>query len=121
MVHEILAGDGYRVSVAENGRTALDLIAGHAFDLVISDLAMPELGGQELYKELRARHPALLTRLVFITGDTLGPAARRFLARARRPVVEKPFAPDDLRRAVRAALAGPDARRPGRSPATTRR
>ena len=79
------------MSIAENGRAALDQIAGHAFDLVISDLAMPELGGQELFKELRAHHPALLTRFVFITGNSDDSQVLLFLRSHGCPVMFKPL------------------------------
>ena len=44
-----------RISVAINGRVALDLASKESFDLVITDLRMPEGGGLELVRELRQR------------------------------------------------------------------
>jgi CheY-like chemotaxis protein len=104
VLQEIVEGDGHDVTVAANGRDALERIAGSSFDLVLSDLIMPELDGAGLWRALRASRPELADRVVFITGDTLSEAAQRFLAEARRPVIEKPFVPDDVRTVVRAAL-----------------
>ena len=42
--------------------------------------------------------------LVFITGDTLSTAAREFLQQVDRPAIEKPFVPNEVRRAVAEAL-----------------
>jgi CheY-like chemotaxis protein len=71
---------------------------------VISDLLMPALDGPGLYERLRQTDPAMADRLLFITGDTLSLSAQRFLERAGRPVIEKPLAPAEVRRAVVAAL-----------------
>jgi hypothetical protein len=56
--------------------------------------------------------------LLFITGDTLSASARVFLQRVQRPAIEKPFVPDEVRRAVREALG--DAGRAGQTPRGTR-
>jgi CheY-like chemotaxis protein len=104
VLQEIVEGDGHQVSVAANGRDALQRIEREAFDLVLSDLIMPELDGAGLWRALRANRPELADRVVFITGDTLSEPAQRFLAEARRPVIEKPFIPDDVRAVVRAAM-----------------
>jgi hypothetical protein len=53
----------------------------------------------------------MASHLLFITGDTLSASARIFLQRVHRPAIEKPFVPDEVRRAVRAALDQAGARR----------
>jgi len=113
MLADILVADGHSVEQAANGRQALDRLSEGRFDLVISDLIMPQLDGPGLYEELLRRDPAMARHLLFITGDTLSASARAFLARVHRPAIEKPFVPDEVRHAVRAALDGAD--RPGRS------
>ena len=104
MLAEILAADGHVIEQAGDGRQALERLGEGRFDLVISDLVMPQLDGPGLYEELRRRDPAMADHLLFITGDTLSAAARVFLQRVDRPAIEKPFVPDEVRRAVRAAL-----------------
>jgi len=106
VLQEIVEGEGHEVTLAANGREALERIAGQPFDLVLSDLIMPELDGAGLWRALRTSRPELADRVVFITGDTLSEAAQRFLAESRRPVIEKPFVPDDVRAVVRGALTG---------------
>ncbi len=105
MLAEILAADGHAVEEAGSGRQALERLGEARFDLVISDLIMPQLDGPGLYEELCRRDPAMASRLLFITGDTLSASARTFLQRMDRPAIEKPFVPAEVRRAVRAALA----------------
>jgi hypothetical protein len=56
------------------------------------------------YGALRESRPELAERMIFITGDTASKTARRFLAEARRPVIEKSFFPADVRGVVRGAL-----------------
>jgi PAS domain S-box-containing protein len=104
MLSEILALDGHVVEQAADGDEALARLAERRYDLVISDLLMPALDGPGLYERLRQTDPAMADRLLFITGDTLSPSARRFLERAGRPVIEKPLAPAEVRHAVGAAL-----------------
>ena len=91
-VLEILtARAGYSVDVAVNGREAVERLARSDYDVILSDLRMPELDGPGLYAWLEREKPHLLTRIAFVTGDTLGDAAARFLKRCERPVLEKPF------------------------------
>jgi two-component system NtrC family sensor kinase len=97
---EMLEPDGHAIDIAENGAEALERLAGQPFDLIISDLRMPELDGPGLYRELAARHPDMLARIFFVTGDTLGSGVRDFLEETGAPVVEKPFEPADLRTAI---------------------
>ena len=105
MLSEILAADGHLVVDAANGRDALARLADDGpFDLIISDLIMPVLDGAGLYDEVCRRHPDMIDQLIFVTGDTLSPSTRRFLKRASRPVIEKPFNPAEVRSAVSQAL-----------------
>jgi hypothetical protein len=62
---------------------------------------MPGLDGPALYRLLSGNYPELVARTAFITGDTLGPTARDFLAECGRPCLEKPFTPDEVRALTR--------------------
>jgi len=88
---------GHEATVASDGEEALELAAHHPFDLVISDLRMPNVGGREFYEELRRRHPALANRLVFSTGDTVRGDTLAFLESLGRPYLHKPFSLGELR------------------------
>ena len=96
-MHATLEAWGHIPVVARNGREALDFADRESFDLVISDLRMPELGGREFYEELARRHPALATRLVFSTGDTVRGDTLAFLESLDRPYLHKPFSLAELR------------------------
>lgn len=102
---DILAMDGHRCEFASNGRMALERVAGGRFDLILSDLRMPHLDGPGFYRELSRSDPRMAERIIFLTGDTLSPAIQSFLAESKRPFIEKPLDPRQLRDAVAAALA----------------
>ena len=96
VMHEMLESAGYEVSVAESGEVALELLAAACFDAVVSDLRMPDMDGAELWRRVCERHPALVGRLLFVTGDTLSPAAAEFFRRSGCERVDKPFTKNEL-------------------------
>ena len=104
-VAAVLAQLAWRLGVSCDicdGTTASDLLQECDFDIIFCDLHMPGLDGATLYAWLGTRLPHLRERVIFITADTLGQSAMSFLARAGRPVLEKPFSPDELRRVLAA-------------------
>ena len=52
---------GYSVKTVFNGREALTMLQTNRFDLVLTDLQMPEMGGMELLREMREQHPDIDT------------------------------------------------------------
>jgi two-component system NtrC family sensor kinase len=104
LVRAMLEGAGYEVATAESGALALEMLGEVNFDAIVSDLRMPDMDGAALWREVKARWPALAQRLLFVTGDTLSPGARRFLADAGCPSLDKPFAKADLLARVKALL-----------------
>ena len=97
----MLGNAGWAVDVASGGRAALERVRSRHYDLIVSDVRMPEGGGDEFFREATALDPALARRFLFITGDTANPAAWRFLQETRVPVLEKPFAATAFLDAVR--------------------
>jgi two-component system NtrC family sensor kinase len=105
MLTDMLSIDGHHVDTAVDGLRALDRLEEIAYDVVLSDVRMPGLDGPGLYEELERRHPRLRQRVIFCTGEALAPDVQRRLDRLQAPVISKPFAMDDLRRALRSVLA----------------
>lgn len=105
MLASILVDEGYDVDTAGNGLQALARIETQHFDLILSDLRMPELDGVGLYRELKRRQPELLRRLIIITGTSGHPEYRAFLAETRVPILEKPFSLSALQTLARRLLA----------------
>jgi len=88
---DALAAEGYEIDVAVNGQRALEKIKDRVYDLILSDLRMPELDGVGLYRELKRRHSHLLRRMIVITGTSAHPEYESFLAETHLPFLEKPF------------------------------
>jgi two-component system NtrC family sensor kinase len=84
---------GWAASESENGAQALHRLvdAAEVFDLIISDVKMPELSGIELHAALEALRPDILGRLVFCTGEMQSEAVADFFARTGCRVLLKPF------------------------------
>jgi two-component system NtrC family sensor kinase len=109
MLAEILRHDGFDSALAPTGKAARQLLEQEpepTFDIVLCDLRTPDEDGMSFYRWLAVYQPALASRVILVTGDTLGPASSRFLAEIDRPVIEKPFTPKDIRQHVAAVLAG---------------
>jgi PAS domain S-box-containing protein len=101
----MLRREGYDVTTASSGREAQALLTAREFDLILSDLRMPDIDGPALYGWLQRERPRLADRVGFITGDTLGAEAVRFLTRAGRPFVEKPFTQVSVQRLLAELVA----------------
>ena len=97
MLSDILTVDGHEVETAESGVEALALLDRMSFDIVLSDIRMPNLDGPRFYEILRDKTPHLLDRIGFITGDTLSPTVATFLESCGCPYLEKPFTPAEVR------------------------
>jgi PAS domain S-box-containing protein len=95
---DFLSIEGFDCEVAVGGAAGKARLAQGQYDLVVSDLRMPEVDGPALHAWLVEARPDLAQRIAFTTGDTLGIAAARFLAEVDRPVLEKPFMPDAVHR-----------------------
>ncbi|WP_164549669.1 GAF domain-containing protein [Altericroceibacterium xinjiangense] len=108
MIAEMLEAQGYRVHVAAGGADAKRQLAAGNYDLVLSDLRMPDIDGPALHAWIAAERPELMSKLGYITGDTLGPNAARFLTSSGRPCLEKPFTPADLRSFIAQNLNRPE-------------
>lgn len=104
LIAEILQKDGCSVTHANSGKQALDRLGQSEFDIVLSDLNMPEMDGRGLFEAIKELYPGLLTGLAFITGDTMGPASQKLLGEANRPHLEKPISPNELRGLVQGLM-----------------
>jgi CheY-like chemotaxis protein len=103
LAKRILAQKGYRVLEASDGAIALRLAAGHVgeIDLVLTDVAMPNLGGRGLVEELKELSPGM--RVLFMSGypkDEIFPDK----GANRVPYLQKPFTGESLISEVRSAL-----------------
>lgn len=104
MLTRVLAEDGHVVEHAPGGREALQRLAEGDYDLVLLDVRMPGLGGQEVYRVIRQDYPGLADRVILTTGDLVCSPISDWLPAAGCPVLEKPFDLAQLRAAVASVL-----------------
>ena len=96
MVALFLRHAGYDVATANSPKVAIDLAMGTAFDLVISDIGMPEMNGYELAESLRARNDYRRTPLIAVTGYTEYDDRGRSLRAGFNAHMTKPINPSQL-------------------------
>lgn len=104
LLQRVLKSD-HDIDLAADGVEALALLAeGRNYDVVLCDLMMPKLNGQELYARVTRELPQLTPRFVFMTGGTTSEAAEAFLDAIPNEKLHKPFTVPELRGVVARAL-----------------
>jgi hypothetical protein len=104
LAEQVLEELGYTVLVAEDGRTALELVGDHQdpIHLLLTDVVMPGISGRVLAEQLLQSYPEL--KILFMTGYSEETIARYNGITARISLIQKPFNPQQLARKVRKAL-----------------
>jgi CheY-like chemotaxis protein len=101
----LLEMSGYVVDTAADGGEAVELLARHDYDVVVSDIQMPTMDGIELYHQIQQRWPYLARRVVFMTAHRSADSPQTDSRGSPLPVLWKPFSVQRLREAVACALA----------------
>jgi DNA-binding response OmpR family regulator len=102
-VCDLLEGLGYEAEDAEDGRQGLALLERHRYDLVITDLQMPNVSGWDVVNAVRGRLPTMPIIMIsgFATEDDMKEARQVGV-----PLLQKPFSVAELQRVMRQALSG---------------
>jgi len=103
---EALSADGHVVDPAEDGVAALKLLEQETYDLVVSDLQMPQVDGPKLYQEIRRLKPNAAPFFIFITGEDEASGYGTFLIESKAPVVTKPFKLREFRQMLEKLFPG---------------
>ena len=98
---KILTAEGFDVDLAANGLIAKEMVAKKEYDLCLSDVRTPEMNGMEFYAYIEKEFPVLANKVVFTTGDVFSGNINIFLKTCKRPFLQKPFLPDELKKIVR--------------------
>ena len=102
MLREMLREFGFDVTLAINGRLALEILAEGRVDLVLTDMMMPVMDGAELAAAMRQDHRHRDTPIVMMTSlPTARPQPESLFDR----VLRKPFTPELLLEAIASCLA----------------
>lgn len=114
---------GWSVDEASNGESGLSMIIldgrqsdVRPYDVIISDLRMPGLNGIELHDRLKATSPAILSHLIFSTGDIVSEEAANFVRTSECLVLQKPFELSALRQTIDAMVSRRELNGSGDSP-----
>jgi len=102
---EMLSVLGHHPTLCLAPTAALELIAQRDFDLIISDFRMPVMNGEEFYRQVLAKNPALARRIIFLTGDVANEETQQFLISTGNPHLGKPFHLEMIENIVSDALA----------------
>jgi len=106
LVQELLRSRlGWLVDRVHDGRQAIQRLENHSYDLVITDLRMPDLDGFAILRWIKQNQPGLLSRVLVITGDSGGQSLDQELVDLGVPAIRKPFTADDLITQCQASLA----------------
>ena len=97
LCRRVLAGEGFEVDVAADGKVAKAMICEREYGLYLLDIKMPVLGGKELYEWLQEAHPSSAGRVIFTTGSAIGKDTQSFLRQSGRPVLRKPYTVEELK------------------------
>ncbi len=106
LLRELLLEEGHKVKVAQNGKEALEWVTKETFDLVLTDLGMPEMGGIQLLKTLQRIAPDM--RVIVVTGRADLEARARVKSPWAYDYVTKPFHPYTILEKVARALGRED-------------
>lgn len=102
LLRHVLSTHGYTATAANSADDALDQIRASPPDVVITDIVMPGMNGNELAAILEREIPGLPVILTSGFVDQRVPLVG--VGGGRWSFMAKPFSPDDLRRCVREAL-----------------
>ena len=98
----ILDGNGYEIEAAHDGREALQKIEQNAYDILILDIMMPNIGGLEVLRRVKEGHPDI--DIIMITGLSQIETAVQAMKLGAFDYISKPFEPDELKLVVQRAL-----------------
>lgn len=103
LIADILRREGHPVVTAVDGRQAVEMLDGHAFSLIISDLMMPVVTGLEVLAEAKLQLPT--AEVILVTANGSFDSAVKALRHGAYDYLNKPFEHDELLHSVQQALA----------------
>lgn len=105
MILDLEGKETVGVATAADG---LQKLAAEKFDAILVDVRLKDMRGDEFFAALKKRHPSLVPRVIFATGDIQNEETRRFLNATGNPYLIKPFEIADLLRAIKIAVRAAD-------------
>jgi DNA-binding NtrC family response regulator len=109
-VQKIMSSANYKTDLAASSRQGLEWAMNRDYDIVLSDIRMPEIGGMKILREIKRAKPSL--PVIIFTGYATVKSAVQAMKLGAENYIEKPFTPDTLLEAVNTTLAKAGDREP---------
>lgn len=109
-VRKILEEENYEVDVSLSSRQGLDWAIQKEYDIVLTDIRMPEIGGMRVLRDIKRTKPSL--PVVMITGYATVQSAVQAMKLGATDYLEKPFTPEQFLTVVASALDTAATQRP---------
>jgi CheY-like chemotaxis protein len=104
LLQEVVHHLGHDADGSSSAQEALQKIADRDYDLLITDMHLPDMDGLYLYQRLRELRPESAQRVIFISGRLLSDEIGAFCGRVGCPLIKKPFSVADIDMGIRRAL-----------------
>jgi len=101
-----LFADEYEITTAHSAQEGLELLAlrDPIFDIILSDLSMPNMDGMEFFYQIEKTFPELVDKIIFMSGGATTATQEQFLTKHSCRQLNKPFQPVELREMISAIL-----------------
>lgn len=96
LLASLLRRRGWEAESVTSAASALERIRTTSFHAILTDIRMPDMRGDELWRQLSHERPELARRTILITGDHGAPETADLVESAGIPCLTKPFRPDEL-------------------------
>jgi len=108
-LQEVLTGQGYLVETCQDGIEGLEKVCANRFNLIITDIKMPNLDGNELYLSIVQRYPNMKDKFLFISAN-FNDLIFKKAAKGKRRHLAKPFKMAEIISYVKAILTESEGR-----------
>jgi CheY-like chemotaxis protein len=105
VLSKALMKEDFEMDTARSARDAIMRLARDDYDVILSDIRMPEFDGKQLFSFLDEKMPEYKQRVIFLTGDTGSKETMDFLKTSKAPYLIKPIDFDQLRNLIQQTLA----------------
>ena|ERR1700733_5425965 len=99
---QLLLSSRFNITTASNAIIAYDLLNKNPLDhdIIITDMTMKKMSGMDFYSKIKATHPGVEKRMIFMTGNIYSEHIHEFINKIDNPVLEKPFNIADLLKTI---------------------
>lgn len=91
VLRKALSQEDLALDCADSARKAVQMLSRDDYDLILSDIRMPEFDGRQMFAFLDEHQPQYRGRVVFLTGDTANPDTMQFLEETQCAYLTKPI------------------------------